>query len=238
MVKCGARPVRNSEELFTEAFRILNGHYDPDCSMDELCCEIKRRNPNICDRALHLIKNAQLLLNPSALIDFFDVLYNGFDGEMLDRIKSPIEQIFFIAILSIVHEKYLYHTLGISIEVINQQDISVSGYNYIPDFSFRIYLSEIDKELNFYSDDDNFISSVFVECDGKDFHQKTNVQISNGNRKSNNMQVSGRTILKFSGSDIFNYPYECAESTYCAIIKNLKNDLLTWSRTAEIIRED
>lgn len=237
MVKNNARIVRNNEELFVEACRILDGHCDADCSVDELCDEIRKRNPNICDRALHLIKNAQLLLNPSAFIDFFDVLYNGFDGEMLDKIKSPIEQIFFVAILSIIHEKYLFHTLGISIEIISQQDISVNGYNYVPDFSFRVYLTEIDKKLSFYSNYDNFISSVCVECDGKDFHQKTNIQISNGNRKSNNMQVSGHTILKFSGSDIFNYPYECAENAYCAIIKNLKNDLLEWSKTVELIEE-
>lgn len=188
--------------------------------------EIKNRSSSICDRALFLIDNAQYFLNPIALDSFCDDFEFGYNSETVECIKSPIEQIFFIAFLSVLHQKSTRESLGIDIIPLCQYEESIDGYNYVHDFAFEFSVDGLIGK--FMPDDCTFMSSVTVECDGHDYHNKTKRQVSNGNKRSNAMQQSGLTVIRFSGSDIFKYPYQCAEEAYCVIIKKYKRDLKRW----------
>lgn len=54
--------------------------------------------------------------------------------------------------------------------------------------------------------------SMIVECDGHDFHEKTKEQAIRDRSFDRRAQDAGYTIFRFTGSEIWNKPCECAES--------------------------
>jgi hypothetical protein len=52
---------------------------------------------------------------------------------------------------------------------------------------------------------------VVIEVDGHDFHEKTKRQASYDKKRDRSMVLEGYQVLRFTGSDIFNKPYECVE---------------------------
>jgi hypothetical protein len=52
---------------------------------------------------------------------------------------------------------------------------------------------------------------IVIEVDGHDFHEKTKHQVSSDKKRDRNMTLHGYQVLRFTGSDIFNKPYECVE---------------------------
>lgn len=221
--------IKDSSELYKTACSLFDEKFYMSGKLEVIHDEIKSGSHCVCDRALFLLKNAQYFLNPMALDSFTDDLEFGYNSGTLEEITSPIEQIFFVAFLSVLHEKRTRDTIGIMIIPMRQESISVDGYDYIPDFLFNIVISDISDKLDLYSD--SFMSSVIVECDGRKYHDVSNEQISKKNKKTNSLQQGGITVLRFSGSDLFKYPYQCAEEAYCAIIKTFKKDLRNWSET-------
>lgn len=221
--------IKDSSELYKIACSMFDERFYMSGKLEVIHDEIKSGSGCVCDRALSLLRNAQYFLSPIALDSFTDDLEFGYNSGTLESINSPIEQIFFIAFLSILHEKRTRETIGIMIIPMRQESISVDGYDYVPDFLFNIVISDISDKLGLYSD--SFMSSVIVECDGRKYHDISNEQISKKNKKTNSLQQSGITVFRFSGSDLFKYPYQCAEEAYCAIIKTFKKDLRNWSET-------
>jgi len=52
--------------------------------------------------------------------------------------------------------------------------------------------------------------TVLVECDGHDFHEKTKQQASSDRRRDRELQAAGFPVFRFTGSDVWNRPIECA----------------------------
>lgn len=52
---------------------------------------------------------------------------------------------------------------------------------------------------------------VVVECDGHEFHEKTKEQASHDKARDRYLQSLGLKVFHFSGSDIWNDPFGCAE---------------------------
>lgn len=52
---------------------------------------------------------------------------------------------------------------------------------------------------------------LIVECDGHEFHEKTKEQVKRGNRRNYDLQIEGYEVIHFSGNEIYNAPFECAE---------------------------
>lgn len=48
-----------------------------------------------------------------------------------------------------------------------------------------------------------------VELDGHDFHEKTKEQASKDKRKDRHLISCGYTVIRFSGSDVWNDPFFC-----------------------------
>lgn len=61
-----------------------------------------------------------------------------------------------------------------------------------------------------------------IECDGHEFHEKTKEQVIYDNEREYKLKSAGYDVLHFSGSEIYNNPYECAEKTLNYISKNNK----------------
>jgi len=53
--------------------------------------------------------------------------------------------------------------------------------------------------------------SVIVECDGHDFHERTKEQAARDRSRDRRASLSGATVLRFTGSEIWNDPLGCAE---------------------------
>lgn len=52
-----------------------------------------------------------------------------------------------------------------------------------------------------------------VELDGHDFHERTKEQAKRDKSRDRELQASGWVVLRFTGSEVFNDPYECASET-------------------------
>ncbi len=55
------------------------------------------------------------------------------------------------------------------------------------------------------------MAKLIVEVDGHDFHDRTKEQASYDRRRDRELNLLGYRVVRFTGSDIFNQPYECAE---------------------------
>lgn len=54
--------------------------------------------------------------------------------------------------------------------------------------------------------------SVVVECDGHAFHERTKFQAERDKRRDREITHAGYTVLRFTGSEIWRDPVECAVS--------------------------
>lgn len=131
----------------------------------------------------------------------------------LDNVyESPIEQIF----------DFTYHILlfdrGLEIPYIyieHQYPIYTKNHNYRADFYF-----DTEYEFKFhYKYEYNF--KLVIECDGHDFHEKTKEQVKYNNDRDYDLKNAGYDILHFSGSQIFNEPFKCANNTMNYILSKI-----------------
>lgn len=127
-----------------------------------------------------------------------------------DSIKSPIEIIFKIAFdlyIQLLNKKDIF--------LFNQVPIKVREKKYIVDFYF-----EKDEYVNKF----NTNKKIIIECDGYEFHQKTKEQVKHDNEREYDLKMAGYEIIRFSGSQIYNEPFKCAEDTYNYIIKSIQEE--------------
>lgn len=53
-------------------------------------------------------------------------------------------------------------------------------------------------------------STILVECDGHNFHERTREQAAHDRRKDREAQAAGYAIFRFTGSEIYQDPEACA----------------------------
>jgi len=51
---------------------------------------------------------------------------------------------------------------------------------------------------------------TFIECDGHDYHERTKAQAARDKQRDRKMQAAGHPVLRFTGSEIFKDPFDCA----------------------------
>jgi very-short-patch-repair endonuclease len=117
-----------------------------------------------------------------------------------EGIQSPIEQIFITAFelyMQFLNKEYIF--------LFSQKEIFTNEKRYIVDFFF-----ESDQYVNLFETN----KKIIIECDGYNFHQKTKEQIKHDNEREYDLKMAGYEIIRFSGSQIYNEPFKCAEDTY------------------------
>ena len=131
----------------------------------------------------------------------------------LDNVyESPIEQIFDFAYQILIFDR------GGTIPDLfleSQEWITVANKDYRADFYY-------DTEYNFkchYKCEHDF--KLIIECDGHNFHEKTKKQVKYNNERDYNLKNAGYDILHFSGSQIFNEPFKCANNTMNYILSKI-----------------
>lgn len=65
------------------------------------------------------------------------------------------------------------------------------------------------------------VAGVAIECDGHAFHERTKEQASRDKKRDREILKAGFPVVRFSGSDIFKSPADCAEQ-----VADLLNDAL------------
>lgn len=213
-------------KAYSEIMSVVNKMYSHTYSPDGIVEAIEGLGVKLCDKSISVIKDGYYTLSSESWMLFCDFLLNYDSGDPLLLIKSPIEQIFYVSFLLVSRQFPSNGRDWIEIIPFPQYSVESNGVSYVPDFSFFVVIKTLGK--HFGVDEDAYFSSVLVECDGHNFHEKTKQQVSNGNRKLNSLQQSGKTVIRLSGSDIFNNPIQCAYEAYLAILKKFNTDVFNW----------
>lgn len=66
---------------------------------------------------------------------------------------------------------------------------------------------------------------LVVECDGHEFHEKTKQQAAHDKKRDRHFVKNGYRVLRFTGSEIYNSPKECAEDIE-AVLSEMMESLM------------
>lgn len=118
----------------------------------------------------------------------------------LELCQSPIERLMLIALMNLE-----FDLLVLSDDFrccINQQyPVTVGDKTYHVDFMISMQIK-------------GKIYNLVIECDGHDFHEKTKEQVRKDKARERDITLKGYGIMRFSGSEIWENPFECVKQVY------------------------
>lgn len=134
---------------------------------------------------------------------YFDGLYS-FEG------LTPIEQIFnaVLCIYDYIANESFYF------EIIPQYEIKIKGKTYIADFCCKSFIFD---GVEWFLD-----KNIVIECDGYGSHH-TKEQLNRDIYRENELKLNGYSVIRFTGSQIYNTPYDCFEKALLFIIEENKD---------------
>lgn len=131
--------------------------------------------------------------------------------ESLIGCESPIEQLLAIELEDIGIEKMIdYNPYVDVITIEKQKEIIAKGNKYRVDFLIPVY----------YTNQEGIV--FVIECDGHEFHQKTKKQVEQDNKRQRDLQEEGYEVIRFSGTEIYHKPYQCAVTVKNIILSKCK----------------
>lgn len=131
--------------------------------------------------------------------------------ESLIDCESPIEQLLAIELEDLRLEDIILYNPYIDVLAIEKQEtIRVKNKKYRVDFLIPVSYKN--------QDDITFV----IECDGHDFHQKTKKQVEEDNKRQRDLQEVGYEVIRFSGTEIYHKPYQCATAIKNIILSKCK----------------
>lgn len=116
----------------------------------------------------------------------------------LAECESPIEQLLAIELERLTRRGMF--DIPVLVDVIaieKQKEIECQNAKYRADFAIFVKYW-------------NTAKSYVVECDGHEFHQKTKEQVEKDNKRTRDLQLAGYEVIRFSGTEIYHRPYQCA----------------------------
>lgn len=115
-------------------------------------------------------------------------------------IKSPIEQIFFIAWSYGVREL---------IPLIPQFKVG----SYFVDFKIDLLSYFVNHDYPFSEDQlkeiKNMLPAILIELDGHDWHERTKDQVERDKKRERFITMQGNQVFRFSGREVFKRPLDC-----------------------------
>jgi hypothetical protein len=124
---------------------------------------------------------------------------------------SPIEQILFFSLIIVGNNEYNF---GIQVRL--QKEIEYNGHTYKGDICVE----------NITFNENNSVCklthSIIIECDGYNYHSSKEQMQYDYNRE-NNLKLAGYDIIRFTGSQIYNSPLQCAKTVYDYIKNKISN---------------
>ena len=131
--------------------------------------------------------------------------------ESLIGCESPIEQLLALELEDLKLENICKFNPYIDVLGIEkQEEIETKHKKYRVDFLIPVYYKN-QGGINFV-----------IECDGHDFHQKTKKQVEADNERQRDLQEEGFEVIRFSGTEIYHKPYQCALTIKNIILSKCK----------------
>ena len=119
--------------------------------------------------------------------------------ESLIDCESPIEQLLAIELEELGLERMCKFNPFIDVIAIEkQQEIQGNSKKYRVDFLIPVFYKNQGGKM------------FVIECDGYEFHQKTKKQVEEDNKRHRELQRLGYEIIRFSGTEIYHKPHDCA----------------------------
>lgn len=115
----------------------------------------------------------------------------------IEECESPIEQLFALSLNRIADQ--IEKRYGVDCIVNPQSQIEVRQKTYRVDFLIAIQMK------------DGTGFRIAVECDGHEFHEKTKEQAARDKARDRAIQSQAIPVLRFTGSEIWNNPWQCAK---------------------------
>lgn len=132
-------------------------------------------------------------------------------NESLIDCESPIEQLLAIELEDLRLDRIVNFNPFIDVVGIDkQQEVIANNKKYRVDFLIPVI----------YKNQENI--TFIVECDGYEFHQKTKKQVESDNKRQRDLQESGYEVIRFSGTEIYHKPYQCALTVKNIILSKCK----------------
>lgn len=163
----------------------------------------------LCEKARFLIFENILKtdINPPHFFNVFEI-----EDDIVKL--TPIEQILCVAFK--LFELYSKQRMPRPSFVDTQHPISYNNNNYIVD----LYIDTIIVPIEDY---EVFLNKpIIIECDGFNYHSSKK-QMNNDYERENNLKLAGYNIIRFTGSQIYNNPFECVEIVYKELENIFKN---------------
>lgn len=127
------------------------------------------------------------------------------------RSESPIELALGLSIAGILRIGRAKTLIIFDSEIEAYRELFPTGILLVPQYPFQKY--RIDWAI---LDPD---CTIFVECDGHNFHERTKEQAARDRQKDRAIQRSGIPVFRFTGSEIYADPTNCAYQTIELLIK-------------------
>lgn len=142
---------------------------------------------------------------------FVEHIVDAYLAPHLDKIDSPIERLFLEALM-------MNHFMGgVGFPHIND----TINHSANPVFGVKTQY-----KIGRYRPDFMLISwdgrCLLVECDGHDFHERTKEQAARDRKKDRTLQAEGYIILRYTGSELWEDPMQCAADAARTLFKAKK----------------
>lgn len=209
--------------------------------IDTYSIELINNFNKLCDRAKQYILS--FLLNaPSEFMEVHieQVLYDLCYSDVFDKNLTPIEQIFgvvfvmylssnsFIESNNLIVKCTEYSVKGkliISAAILeatqSQAEIKYNDKSYRADFV--VDFSRLNTKGNIMFPEINNLKYV-IEIDGFNYHSKKE-QMNYDYERENNLKELGYTVIRFTGSQVYNKPYTCVKKIFDIIKNDVKCEL-------------
>lgn len=124
----------------------------------------------------------------------------------IEHCESPIEQLLALALSEKAH---IIKKFARDYYIETQTEIGEINKIYRVDFSIEV-IDKNDKAHDFV-----------IECDGHDYHEKTKEQARRDKSRDRYLQRKGYTVIRFTGSEIYEDPYSCAKEVISIICRKI-----------------
>lgn len=150
--------------------------------------------------------------------DFAEYLQE-YDTEF-KKVQSPLEGRLLVSFLKENFNDCITGSIiekaGYLLNIKSQYEVDYGCKKYYPDFCLTIFDTFTEK----------LISRIFVEVDGHDFHEKTKEQVRHDNLRERHLLEYCDCVVRFSGSEVYDDPDECASEAFELMTKKLSKELI------------
>lgn len=149
-----------------------------------------------------------------------------FDNAQLERIASPIEMAMLVALHLAAEQEGLRVFLGNGSLAMRNGDLHhgamIGNPDHLvitPQVEIGKYRADFHLRYGDYAVGQQGITEVqaILECDGHDFHERTKEQAQHDRKRDRVMQDLGFVVLRFTGSEIWSDPIDCAKQVLTSL---------------------